>query len=210
MDGLTPIFPLELVVYPGNELNLHIFEPRYKQLITDCSEMKLPFGIPSVVNQAIAKFGTLMELVEITNVEPTGEMDIRTKGLKVFQIGRLAKYPGKLYGGAWVEYPANQAAGDPAMMRIVLAGIKKLHAVLNVDKPFRKVEDGLSSYEVAHHLGLTLQQEYELLGLFDERERQEYLQRHLEKVLPVVAEMEALKQKVKLNGHFKKLPGFEL
>ena len=210
MDGLTPIFPLELVVYPGNELNLHIFEPRYKQLINDCAETKLPFGIPSVVNRAIGNLGTLMELLEITNVEPTGEMDIRTKGLKVFRIERLAKlYPGKLYGGAWVEYPANQTAGDPALMRTVLAGIKKLHTVLNVDKPFRKVEDGLTSYEVAHHLGLTLPQEYEVLGLFDERERQEYLQRHLEKVLPVVAEMEALKQKVKLNGHFKKLPGFE-
>ncbi len=210
MDSLTPIFPLELVVYPGNELNLHIFEPRYKQLINDCAETKLPFGIPSVVNRAIGNLGTLMELLEITNVEPTGEMDIRTKGLKVFRIERLAKlYPGKLYGGAWVEYPANQTANDPALMRTVLAGIKKLHAVLNVDKPFRKVEDGLTSYEVAHHLGLTLPQEYELLGLFDERKRQEYLQRHLEKVLPVVAEMEALKQKVKLNGHFKKLPGFE-
>lgn len=210
MDDLTPIFPLELVVYPGNELNLHIFEPRYKQLINDCADTKQPFGIPSVVNRAIGNLGTLVELVEIINVEPTGEMDIRTKGLKVFRIEKLAKlYPGKLYGGAWLQYPPNHPAGDPAIMCTILAGLKKLHAVLNVDKPFRKVEEGLTSYEVAHPLGLTLQQEYELLGLFDERERQEYLRRHLEKVLPVVAEMELLKEKVKLNGHFRNVRGFE-
>ena len=67
MDDLTPIFPLELVVYPGNDLNLHIFEPRYKQLIHDCADTKMPFGIPAVVNRAMGEFGTLMELVEITH-----------------------------------------------------------------------------------------------------------------------------------------------
>jgi Lon protease-like protein len=84
VDGLTPIFPLELVVYPGNNLNLHIFEPRYKQLINDCADTKMPFGIPAVVNRSVGEFGTLVELLEIVNVQPTGEMDIRTRGLKVF------------------------------------------------------------------------------------------------------------------------------
>ena len=49
-----------------------------------------------------------------------------------------------------------------------------------------------------------------MLGLTTEAERQEYLRRHLERVLPVVAEMELLKQKIQLNGHFKQLPGFEV
>jgi len=52
-------------------------------------------------------------------------------------------------------------------------------------------------------------EEYELLGLMKELQRQEYLRRHLQKVLPVVAEMESLKEKVKLNGHFRNLGGFE-
>ena len=55
-----------------------------------------------------------------------------------------------------------------------------------------------------------LKQEYELLGLLDERQRQEYLKRHLAKVIPTVAGMEQLKEKIKLNGHFKNLPGFNL
>jgi uncharacterized protein len=53
-----------------------------------------------------------------------------------------------------------------------------------------------------------LQEEYELLNLLHERQRQEYLKRHLTKVIPMIAEMEKLKEKIKLNGHFKNLSGF--
>ena len=68
----------------------------------------------------------------------------------------------------------------------------------------------LSSYDLAHHAGLSLDEEYELLGLMHELQRLEYLKRHLQKVLPVVAGMETLKEKIQLNGHFKELKGFNL
>ena len=86
MTNFIPIFPLGIVVYPGEELNLHIFEPRYKELIIDCRDNKKLFGIPSVINNKISEMGTLMELVEITEVYDSGEMDIKTKGLQVFRI----------------------------------------------------------------------------------------------------------------------------
>jgi hypothetical protein len=63
---------------------------------------------------------------------------------------------------------------------------------------------------VAHDVGFSLQEEYELLMLQDERQRQEYLKRHLAKVIPMLAGMEQLKEKIKLNGHFKNLAGFDL
>ena len=65
------------------------------------------------------------------------------------------------------------------------------------------------SYDVAHHAGLSIEEEYELLGLMNELQRQEYLKRHLAKVLPVVVEMETLKKRIKLNGHFKNLEGLK-
>ena len=158
----------------------------------------------------IGECGTLVALTEIAKVEADGQMDIRTKGLRVFRVRRLQKtYPGKLYSAAAVEYPEGKAAGDPQVMRAVLSGIMKLHALLNVTKKFSKPESQLTSFDVAHQAGLSLKQEYELLGLNDERERQKYLQRHLEQVLPVVAEMESLKEKIKLNGHFKTITGLE-
>jgi Lon protease-like protein len=211
MNGLTAIFPLETVVFPGDELNLHIFEPRYQELINDCAETKMPFGIPAVVNRQIGKFGTLVELAVIRNVRPNGEMDIRTNATKIFHINRLVKlYPNKLYSGAEVDYPANELQPDAKLMREVLAGVKQLHALLEVKKKFSKANEPLVSYDVAHDAGLSLVQEYELLGMFDECGRLEYLQRHLERVLPVVSQMESLKEKIQLNGYFKNLPGFEV
>jgi Lon protease-like protein len=211
MDDLTAIFPLEIVVFPGDELNLHIFEPRYQELINDCAQTKMPFGIPAVVNRQLAGLGTLVELTGISNVQPNGEMDIRTRATKIFRVTRLLKlYPGKLYSGAAVEFPANEIEEDKKLMREVLALVKQLHALLDVKKKFSKAGERLVSYDVAHDAGLSLPQEYELLGLFDERERLEFLRRHLERVLPVVTQMESLKEKIHLNGHFKKLPGFEV
>lgn len=58
MNELIPIFPLQVVVYPGDELNLHIFEPRYQELINDSAKTKAPFGIPTVLDQKIGGWGT--------------------------------------------------------------------------------------------------------------------------------------------------------
>ena len=91
-----------------------------------------------------------------------------------------------------------------------MSGIRNLHVLLKVNKDFKKPDEEMKCYDIAHHVGLSLEQEYELLGLFDERQRQEYLKRHLAKVIPTVAVMEQLKEKIKLNGHFKDLPGFNL
>lgn len=210
MTNFIPIFPLTVIVYPGEELNLHIFEPRYKQLINDINETKKPFGIPSVINDKLSEMGTLVELVEIKETYDNGEMDIRTQGVKVFRVLELVKsIPDKLYGGAIVNYPVNHFNGNRVLMEKVIAGIRQLHTILKVNKTFNKTDTDLCCYEVAHHAGLSLGQEYELLQLMHESQRQEYLKQHLLKVLPVVKEMETLKDKIKLNGHFKNLGGFE-
>ncbi len=212
MTNFIPIFPLGIVVYPGEKLHLHIFEPRYKQLISDCKESGKPFGIPTVVNNRMNEMGTLVELKEIVQTYDNGEMDIRTAGLKIFRILEIIKdVPDKLYGGAIVNYPDNEEeAGNLELMQKVVKGVKQLHRLLNISKDFKKTESELRSYDVAHHAGLSLEEEYEFLALLKELQRQEYLKRHLQKVLPMLMEMERLKEKVKLNGHFRNLSAFDL
>lgn len=208
MTNFVPIFPLEIVVYPGEALNLHIFEPRYKQLVNECFSNKKPFGIPTVLNNAVTELGTLVEINEIVNVHEDGKLDIRVKGLQVFRVLEVVKeIPDKLYSGAIVTYPVNETAHRNTIRKIV-ASIRELHRLLNVSKDFKKEEDELTSYDLAHHAGLSLEEEYELLGLMQELQRLEYLKRHLAKVLPVVSGMENLKEKIRLNGHFKELKGF--
>lgn len=209
MTNFVPIFPLAIVVYPGESLNLHIFEPQYKQLITECHELKKPFGIPSVIDNKVQDYGTIVHIKEISKTYDNGEMDIKTEGEKVFRILETIKeIPDKLYSGAIVNYPPNNEKGSAEMMRRVVNSIRELYNVLKVDKTFGKVDEELRSYDVAHHVGFSIKEEYELLLLMHERQRQEYLKRHLAKVIPLVAEMEGLKEKVKLNGHFKNLSSF--
>lgn len=210
MTNFIPIFPLGIVVYPGEKLNLHIFEPRYKQLISECHTAKKPFGIPTVIENKVQDYGSLVEITEISKLHDNGEMDIKTKGVKIFRILEVIKeVPDKLYSGAIVNYPDTYEKGNPDVMRKVMSNIRELHRLLNVSKDFRKDDGEIKVYEVAHHIGLSLEEEYELLGLLDERQRQEYLKRHLNKVIPLISEMEQLKEKIKMNGHFKNLGGFD-
>lgn len=209
MTNFVPIFPLGIVVYPGELLNLHIFEPRYKQLVSECFAEKKPFGIPTVLNNQVSEMGTLVEITEIVQVYDDGKMDIRTLGLQVFRVLEVLKsIPDKLYSGAIVNYPPNNERGHKALVKKVVSAVRDLHRLLNVTKDFKKEDDELSSYDVAHHAGLSLDEEYEVLSLLHELQRLEYLKRHLSKVLPVVAGMETLKEKIQLNGHFKGLKGF--
>ena len=95
-------------------------------------------------------------------------------------------------------------------MRKIMNSVRDLHTLLKVKKDFPREDGELTTYDVAHHIGLSITEEYELLGLLDERQRLEYLKRHLAKVIPMVAGMEQLKEKIKGNGHFKDLGGFDI
>jgi Lon protease-like protein len=211
MTNFIPIFPLSIVVYPHEDLNLHIFEPKYKQLVNECFEQKKPFGMPVVINNKMNDIGTLLEITEISKTYENGEMDIKTKGTKIFRIlETIDSVPDRLFSGAIVNYPNNHEHGKRLLMEKVIVAVRELHRLLNVKKPLHKNEEDLWSYDVAHAAGLTLEQEYELLTHLNELHRQEYLKRHLAIVIPVVAEMESLKEKIKLNGHFKNISGFNI
>lgn len=155
--------------------------------------------------------GTLVQVKEISKLYDDGKMDIKTEGLYVFKIlETVSELPEKLYSGAIVTYPKNITRGSISLMKKVLAGIREIHKHLNVAKEFNKPDDQLLSYDVAHHAGLSIEDEYQLLEFLQELQRQEFLKRHIAKVLPVMEEMDLLKGKIKLNGHFKNPEGFNI
>lgn len=211
MTNFIPIFPLNIVVYPGEALHLHIFEPRYKQLINECFSQKKPFGIPVVLNDKLTEIGTLLEITAIEKIYDDGQMDIKTKGISVFKILEVIKeIPQKLFSGAIVNYPANNVQTYPSKIKNLLQQVQQLHLLLQVNKDFKKPEQELLSYDLAHHVGFNLQQEYELLQLFREDQRLEYIKRYVEQAIALLQNMEGLKQRIQLNGHFKELKGFNL
>ena len=211
MTNFIPIFPLGIVVYPGESLNLHIFEEKYKQLITECYAEKKPFGVPPVINSGVAELGTLLNITEIVEVYEDGRMDIRVEGASIFRILEIIKQvPDKLFSGAIVKHLTNKMYPRENLLPFVLTSVRELHRLLKVNKDLKKADEQLLSYDMAHHAGLTLEEEYELLGLFREDQRLEYMKRHLQKILPVVAGIESLKDRIQLNGHFRELKGFNL
>jgi Lon protease-like protein len=210
MTNFIPIFPLELVVYPGEKVNLHIFEEKYKQLISECFKEKKPFGMPPILNNRIAENGTLVRIEKIVRKYDDGKMDISIEGVSVFKVLEVIdSIPAKIYSGAIVKHLVNDDTGIAKNTQKIVAHIRELHKLLHVDKDFKKPDAELRSYDIAHHAGLSLQEEYELLCLLREDQRIEYLRRHLKKIIPLAAGIEALKKKIQMNGHFKELKGFD-
>lgn len=206
MTNFIPIFPLNIVVFPGEKLNLHIFEPRYIQLINECISLKKDFGIPSVVNHKMGDLGTSIQILTIEKQYDDGSMDIKTMGVKVFKILDVVnEIPNKLYQGAIVNYPDNDFNGIESKMTKLLNELRYFHQMLELNKMYSKPDNELLTYDIAHHAGLSLEQEYELLALLREDQRQEYLQRHLRQIIPTITELQNLKERIQLNGHFRKL-----
>ncbi len=86
MSSLLPIFPLELVLLPGVPLPLHIFEPRYKEMIAECLEQKKPFGVVRASSDGVADIGCTAEITSVTKKYDDGRMDILTRGVDRFEV----------------------------------------------------------------------------------------------------------------------------
>ena len=84
--SLLPLFPLDLVLFPGVPLPLHIFELRYKEMIGECLEEKKPFGIVRASKEGVASIGCTAEIVSVTKKYDDGRMDILTRGVKRFEV----------------------------------------------------------------------------------------------------------------------------
>ncbi|WP_375436059.1 LON peptidase substrate-binding domain-containing protein [uncultured Hymenobacter sp.] len=200
------LFPLNLVVFPGEKLNLHIFEPRYRQLVRDCLGEGITFGIPPFLNEAVSQLGTEMKLLDVEKNYTSGEMDIRTQAVGVFRVEEFYRQaPGKLYAGGLVEDLADDNRTDILLQKRISEQLQQLYDVLGLRKLMQELPANFRVYDVAHHLGLSTEQEYQLLEALTEAERQEIVLEHLEHILPVLLETERLKERVRLNGHFKNL-----
>src|SRR5262249_16832914 len=86
VSPLLPLFPLDVVLFPGTPLPLHIFEPRYKEMIAECLTRQRPFGVVGVSGEGVADVGCTAEILTVTKKYSDGRMDIVTEGRKRFEI----------------------------------------------------------------------------------------------------------------------------
>ena len=201
--SLLPLFPLRLVVFPNEDLNLHIFEPRYKELVNECMETGLTFGISPFINESLQPIGTEIQLKRIAKKYPDGRMDIETKALGLYQIVRFVReVPDRQYAGAEIQRLEYDTTGDPELSVRIHAQVSELFRVLQVEKAIPTPEE-LITYDVAHQLGMSPAQEYHLLTLLFEKDRQSFILRHLRRLIPIAREMDELRARIQMNGHFR-------
>ena len=129
------------------------------------------------------------------------------KARRLFRIlQEITDVPDKLYAGAIVTYPANVTDfSDTMLSRRIVTEVQRLFALLNAPEKFPAGKTEMLSYEIAHYVGFSPEQEYELLGLFTELQRLEYIRRHLSAIIPLIKELEVMKERIQRNGHFRHL-----
>lgn len=202
-----PMFPLKLVVFPGEKLNLHVFEPRYKQLILECEAENKTFGIPAFIEGKLMEIGTEIRLLSIEKQYEDGKMDVCTEAVGLFKVVDFyTQAIGKMYGAADVEtLKLLNTEGSFLINQEILGKTGELFRLLNVKKELPFNSSDFKTYQLAHFVGFTIDQEYLFLCLKTELERQDFMNDHLTRILPVVREMEFLRQRALLNGHFKNI-----
>src|SRR5262249_893896 len=83
---LLPLFPLDMVLLPGAPLPLHIFEPRYKEMIGECLERKEPFGVLRAKEGEVAEIGCTAEILKVVKTYDDGRMDLVAQGRQRFEV----------------------------------------------------------------------------------------------------------------------------
>ncbi len=187
MSSLLPIFPLELVLLPGVPLPLHIFEPRYKEMIAECLEQKKPFGVVRASSDGVADIGCTAEIMSVTKKYDDGRMDILTRGVERFEVIEVNEDRAFLQAEISVVQDEDEdGASKPASEMVTLA--VRLHAEiakLAGAEPSGPDERASNlSFLLAGSLPLDLDFKQSLLSTLSEAKRLEAVVGYLEAILP--------------------------
>ena len=183
MSSLLPIFPLELVLLPGVPLPLHIFEPRYKEMIAECLEQKKPFGVLRASSEGVADIGCTAEIMSVVKKYDDGRMDILTRGVERFEVLEVNRERSFLQAEiSLVEDEPGKAAAQTVTQAVRLhAEIAKL-AGAEPSGPDEQADN--LSFLLAGSLPLDLDFKQNLLTTLSEAKRLEAVVGYLEAILP--------------------------
>jgi ATP-dependent Lon protease len=197
-----PLFPLDVVLFPGVPLPLHIFEPRYKKMTQRCLDERLEFGVVLGRAEGIAAVGCTAEITEVTKRYPDGRMDIHTVGRSRCRIAEV--FEGKPYLEAQVEYLDDEPStlDDAERLKLVVL-YEQCHTLLfgRRNSAFDPAPELPLSYQVAGTLPLEIEYRQSLLESLSEADRRADLLEHLKKWLPHLTRLEKTRKKAGGNGH---------
>ncbi len=158
-----PLFPLQVVLLPGQRLPLHIFEERYKIMIGECIEVDALFGVVLVGEGGIHKIGCAARITQVLEKFPDGRMNILTQGEQRFEVFRV--YDTRPYFEGEVSDFHDEEGDDPTeLCQMVWKALEKSGSA-PPNLPEELLEDPFRlSFAVAEVLRLPLREKQSFLG----------------------------------------------
>ena len=197
---LLPLFPLDVVLFPGTPLPLHIFEPRYKEMIRECLANNSPFGMIRAQQNSIADIGCTAEIVSVTKKYPDGRLDIITEGRNRFEILQLNQERSFLRAEVLL---ISDEPGEPTSEETPRA--IQLHAdiltLAGAVQDLSAADHSVLSFYLAGSLPLDLDFKQKLLELRSEKIRIATLIEYLEAILPKIRRASRARTASGGNGH---------
>jgi Lon protease-like protein len=197
-----PIFPLDVVLFPGIPLPLHIFEERYRLMVHECMEQRREFGVVMMRDDGVAAVGCTAAILQVVKQYPDGRMDILTVGRTPFQMSDV--FDEKPYLEATVEYLEDEhLETDLSSPRQLLDLYAQCYASIHGRAPqMDGAPPGVPiTFLIASELPLDLEYKQEMLELRSETERQASLREKMEKWLPELEQLDVIKRRAGGNGH---------
>ena len=206
MRSSIPIFPLNIVIYPGSKYPLHIFEERYKKLINRCISTRKGFGIVAKIDLEISKIGCIVEVKKIFKKYENGSMDILVEGSDRFSIFSTLLHSDGYLEAEFESYSDNQFSEEDSFIYDQILG-KFRHILdkteIRLEESFwKKLETtSLKSFKIAEKSGLNLKQQQNLLVIQNENDRLNYLLKHFERVEIYLDRSEAMREIISGDGY---------
>ena len=200
MAALIPLFPLDVVLLPGTPLPLHIFEPRYKEMIAECLAQNRTFGVVRAIEQGLAEVGCTAEIVTVVKEYPDGRLDLVTEGRKRFEL--LAVNEERSFLRAEVLMIDDELGTPPQEDTARAIQLhSELLALAGAQQDLAAVDPSLLSFHLAGSLPLDLDFKQKLLSLRAESERLTLLINYLETLIPNLHRAARAREKAGGNGH---------
>jgi hypothetical protein len=172
-EKIMPYFPLNISLLPGEDIPLRIFEPRYKQLINECKENGISFGIPYIKDSKMQNFGAECRVKQVVATNSNGEMVIVVEGVTIFEVlSYQDPMPEKLYGGGKVRlFDADQELKNPDLLRLLI------HYTDYMDPDFLSSVKGnvIKVNDVAKALNLSSEDKHRFISLKVQEKQEQFL-----------------------------------
>lgn len=192
-----PMFPLNMVILPGETKTLHIFEERYKQLVSDCVDNEAHFGIPFLHQKSMGNYGIEVKIINIIKRFENGEMDIVIEGVRSFKIIEFSKVLApKLYGAATIQFEED-IADKPS--NTLQEFIKEYMWISQENIVSIDAFDHTNVYGIARLLDLAATEKYELLKTKTVVKKEEFLKSKIKLFIHLIKTENELKSKFVLN-----------